>query len=475
MDEAIQFDNIPASIRKPGKYFEFNTALAVRTLAANLQSMLIVAQRLATGSVEELVPTKIFSDTEAAGYFGNGSDAHLMARAAITANPYLDLTICALDDAATATAATGSETVGGPATGPGSYKLYLANKLIEVGISSGDTAAEIAVSLVAEAANYGDLPVTLAVNGATPEQIDITAKQKGTTGNQVSIVHVISAGGVTGTTVAMSGGAVDPDTTTAFAVVFGEQYHFIAIPYVDQTAVTALREHLDDVSGPLEQRPGRGVSAQTGPLATATTLAGQINSGRISLPHLRGTRSSAMAVAAAYGAVGAYEEDPARPWNTLALDGIHAPAIADRLSRTEQEAELHNGVTPLEVGPGEVVQIVRAISTYTKDAQGITDISLLDFTTIGTLDYVRKACRERVALRFPRSKLSSRTPAKVRTEILDVLYKLEQLEIVEEVDANKDGVIVQKNLQDPNRLDAKIPTDIVNGLHVFAGRIDLLL
>jgi phage tail sheath gpL-like len=273
----------------------------------------------------------------------------------------------------------------------------------------------------------------------------------------------------------MVGGATDPDTTAAFAVIFGAQYHFIAIPYTDQTALTALRDHLDAVSGPLEQRPGRGVVAMTGSLGAATTLAGQINGGRVSLPHLRGTRSAAMIVAAAYAAVGAGEEDPARPWNTLALKGIHAPGISDRLSRTEQEAELNNGVTPLEVGPGEKVQIVRAISTYTLDPQGIADISLLDFTTIGTLDYVRKACRDRVALRFPRSKLSARTPARVRTEILDVLDKLEELEIVEEVAANKDGVIVEKSLQDPNRLDSKIPVDIVNGLHVFAGRIDLLL
>lgn len=53
--------------------------------------------------------------------------------------------------------------------------------------------------------------------------------------------------------------------------------------------------------------------------------------------------------------------------------------------------------------------------------------------------------------------------------------KLEDLEIVEEVDANKDGLIVERDLQDANRLNAKIPTDVVNGLHVFAGRIDLLL
>lgn len=121
------------------------------------------------------------------------------------------------------------------------------------------------------------------------------------------------------------------------------------------------------------------------------------------------------------------------------------------------------------------VRIVRAISTYIKDASGIEDISLLDITTIRTLDYVRKACRERISLRFPREKLSAKTPEKVKTELLDVLKKLEELEIVEEVDANKSALIVERDLQDPNRLNAKIPTDVVNGLHVFAGRIDLLL
>ena len=133
------------------------------------------------------------------------------------------------------------------------------------------------------------------------------------------------------------------------------------------------------------------------------------------------------------------------------------------------------GLTPLEVGPGDRVQIVRAISTYTRDPQGVDDVALLDITTIRTLDYVRKACRERISLRFPREKLSERTPDKVRSELLDVLYKLEELEIVEAVDANKAGLIVERDSQDVNRLDAKIPVDVVNGLHVFAGRIDLLL
>lgn len=39
----------------------------------------------------------------------------------------------------------------------------------------------------------------------------------------------------------------------------------------------------------------------------------------------------------------------------------------------------------------------------------------------------------------------------------------------------KDGLIVERDLQDVNQLNGRIPADVVNGLHVFAGRIDLLL
>ena len=88
----ISFDQIPASIRKPGKYFEFNTTNAVRTLAANSQKMLIIAQK-AEGSDAPLVPVQIYDDATAGALFGYGSQAQLMVRAAIRAYQYLDLSV----------------------------------------------------------------------------------------------------------------------------------------------------------------------------------------------------------------------------------------------------------------------------------------------------------------------------------------------------------------------------------------------
>jgi len=566
--ENISFDEIPSSIRKPGKYFEFNTKLAVRTLPQNRQEMLITAQRLAafiegasvegaglndltsggtftglvtrkvvieidaadtpdtfkwskdggktwdvstvaiTGSeqtltegititfgattghalgdkwqftayiepsVAEKVPTQLFSDVEAAEYFGYGSQVHLMAKAAIEANPYVALSACALDDAGAGVAASGAITIDATAVAAGTLTVYIGYQTAQIAVAKDDTAAEIAQALAIQMQAQASLPIMAAVDTSVAGKVNITAKNKGVVGNSIGITYTITNAAITTTIVDMASGSADPDIDDALAEVVSEQYHLIATPYNDQTSLETMRDHLDLVSGPLEQRPAVGVYGFTGALASATTLAGNVNHGRILSAYARNTKSMPLEIAAAMASILAFEEDPARPLNTLELKKIHAPSIDDRLTRTEQESCLYNGVTPLEVGPGEKVQIVRAISTYIQDAQGIDDISLLDITTIRTLDYVRKACRERVALRFPREKLSSKTPPKVKSELLDVLFKLEDLEIVEEVDANKDGLIVERDIQDPNRLNAKIPTDVVNGLHVFAGRIDLLL
>lgn len=468
----ISFAQIPSSIRKPGKYFEFNTSLAVRTLPGNLQRTLIVGQRRSSGTVAANTPVEVFSDVEAATYFGRGSIAHLMAAAALRANPYLALTVIAADDAGGGVLATGTVTISGPATGAGVLTLFVAGQQVVIAIASGDTANSIAAALKAQCDKQPDLPVVATVSSAV---VTLTAHHKGTLGNQIKVSATVTAAGAGAAIVAMASGATDPTLTSTYAAVFATGHNILISAWNDQTSLTALKAHLDSVSGPLEQRGAIGVYGHTGSLANSNTLAGQINSGRISGILVPSTVDLSYEVAAAYGAVVASEEDPARPLNTLVLAGIDPPPLANRLSRTEQESALNNGTTPSEVGPGEVVQIVRAITTYTLDPQSVPDISLLDLTTIRTLEYVRKSVRERIALRFPREKLSARTADKVRSEILDVLVKLEELEIVEEVEANKAGVIVERDSQDPNRLNARIPCDVVNGLHIFAGRIDLLL
>ena len=467
----ISFDSISSSIRKPGQYIEFNTRLAVRTLPANTQKVLILGQMLDSGTQAPLKSVSVFSADEAAIYFGYGSLAHLMVTTAIETYAYLDLTVIGISDATAGIAATGKLTITGPASAQGVVSLWVNGARIDVAVSAADTATVIAAALKTAMDNQPELPVNATVNAGV---LTLTAKNKGAAGNDIHLKAQTTASGTTAVVVAMSGGDVDPDIAPALAAVIAAGHNVIICPFSTQTALTALRTHLDFVSGPMEQRGAVAAAGWTGTLAAGTTLAASINSGRIALGWHNDSVRLPAELAAAFGARIASEEDPARPLNTLTL-ALDVTDIESRPGRTEQENALHNGLTPFEVGAGDTVQIVRAITTYTRNASGVDDVSLLDLTTIRTLDYVRKACRERIALRFPREKLSTRTPPLVESELYDVLLKLEELEIVEEVEANKAALIVERDSQDSNRLNARIPTDVVNGLHVFAGRIDLYL
>lgn len=469
----ISFDAIPASTRKPGKYFEFNTRLAVRTLPGNPQRVLLLGQRLAAGSQPALQPVDVFSDEQAGQLFGRGSQLHLMVRAAITANPYVQLTAVAMDDPETGLAAVGKLRLTGHAYNGGSLTLWLAGQRIEVPLPPSLSIQQVGRELKSVLEKLS-LPVKIATIG---NDVEFMSLHKGLVGNAIKLRCVSNIPTLKVECDSnLSGGSGIADIAAALATVAASGHQIIVCPQADSYGMMLhVRNHVESVSGPLEQRGTIGVVGWTDSLAHGIDCSKQLNSGRMSMVWHRGSYQLPCELGAAYAAVLASEEDPARPLNTLEIKGLDVPSLADQTLRTEQENALYNGLTPLEVGPGNRMQIVRAVTTYTRDPQGVEDPSLLDITTTRTLDYVRRACRERVSLRFPRDKLSARTPEKVRSEILDVLYKLEELEIIEAVDQNKDGVLVERDLQNVGMLCVKIPVDVVNGLHVIAGRIDLLL
>ena len=469
----INFEKIPASTRKPGVYAEWNTKLAVRNLPTNRQRVLLIAQHTTNlGAVSAL--TDVYSAAEVAERYGAGSQAHLMADAAIKAYANAALSIITLADHSAGVAASGKITITGNATTQGVLRVGIGNAdVLMVSVAAGDSADTVGKAVKAAIAAQPGLPVSAAEAAGV---VTITAKNKGAEGNAIRLLAACTAAGISTTVTAMASGLVNPDIAPALNAVVAEGHHIIACGINDETNLLKLRAHLDTVASPMEKRWAIGVYGQTGTLAQATTLAGRLNHGHIVSAWYRGTPSLPCELAAAFAAVMASEEDPARPLNTLALNSIGVCESKDKTMRTEQENALYNGVTPIETSPaGTQAQIVRAITTYTKTANGTADESLLDVTTVRTLIYVSRACVDRIALRFPRDKLSDRTPPRVRSELIDVLMRCEELEILERVEENLPKLIVERDLQNTGMLNCRIPSDVVNGLHVVGMVVDLYL
>jgi phage tail sheath gpL-like len=428
------------------------------------------------------MPQKIYSSEDAALYAGQGSILHLASAAALKANAYLDLTIVPIPDAA-GTDATGTIAFSdSSSTTTGTLDCWIGNRQVQVSVATGDTTATMATNLAAAIVDIQhELPVTATAAVGT---VTLVARNKGTQGNAIPVSYKkTNITGPTITVVQPTAGTTDPALTTALTNIEPAQYDNIVSCLNDSANLLLLKTHLQTVSGSLEDRPGLGYFANSFTAkATVETLCGTtLNYERLTCAYLQNTKTTERGhsleyeIAAAYAAVVAAQEDPAMPFYGATLPGIAPVDISDLLTRTEQESCLQNGVTPCENGPGSTVQLVRTITTYITNSTGIADVSMLDLPTMRTLDYTKLAIETRQALRFARAKLSSKTPAKVRSQIIDVLKQLELLEILENVEANLDGIIVEKDSIDANRLNCLIPADVVNGLAVLANRIDLIL
>lgn len=469
----ISFEQILSSTRKPGQYLEWNTKLALRNLPTNRQKVLLLAAHTASlGALTEL--TEVVSEDAIANRYGAGSQAHLMVRAALTAYANAALSLITIADHSAGVAAKGSLVISGTATSDGILRITLgAADTLLVAVNRDDTAKTVAEAAAKAINDAGSLPVTAAAADAT---VNISAKNKGTEGNSITLAATVSAAGIGAQVTALSGGDGDPDIAPALAAVAAEGHDIIVCGFNGEENLLKLRRHLETVANPYEKRWAIGIYGHSGSLAQATTLAKKLNNGFMLCAWYRGTPSLPSALAAAYGVVMASEEDPARPLNTLALPGIAVCASKDKTLRSEQESALYNGVAPVETGAdGTTARIVRAITTYVVSSNGTADESLLDVTTVRTLIYVSRAITQRIALRFPREKLNDKTAQRVRSELIDVLMRCEELEILEHVEANLDKLLVERDSQNPGMLDARIPADVVNGLHVFAAVVDLYL
>ena len=130
--------------------------------------------------------------------------------------------------------------------------------------------------------------------------------------------------------------------------------------------------------------------------------------------------------------------------------------------------------------------IERAITTYQVNSFGVADTSYLDSETLHTLAYIIRRLKSVITSKFARYKLADDgtkfgagqaivTPSIIKGEILAEYAKLEAEGIVENLDAFKKALIVERSAKDPNRINVLLPPDLVNQLRVFATLVQFRL
>jgi phage tail sheath gpL-like len=489
---SISFNEVPDG-RVPFTYIEFDNTGAQVGESVKTYKALILGQKSSSSTASANTITQIYSADDARAKFGAGSLLHELFKKWFKNNTYTDVYAGVLTDDPSAVAAVKTLTLTGTATADGTFALYVAGRLISVGVSSSETAATLAAAILTKFTSLNTtnpFPCSCSVSNAV---VTFTANWKGATGNQIDIRMNASDGdatpaGITWTVATATSGAVNPDLTSLISAMAGTQYDFLVNPYTDSTSISALLDELEDRWSASRQQECVAFMAYNDTLSNLATWGNAKNSqllctiGECDSPSPEYEWAAAFAATVAkYGSI-----DPARPFKTLKLTGIVAPSSEKQFTTTEQNSLLYDGISSWTVDASGYVCLGRVITMYQTNSDGAVDTSYLDLNTILTLAYIRYDTRTFITSKYPRHKLAGDgtkyasgqaivTPSIMKSELISRARLWEENGLVENVDTFKSGLVVERNADDVNRLDIQMTPDLINQFLIAGIQIKFIL
>lgn len=367
--------------------------------------------------------------------------------------------------------------------------MYVGRTRVQAVVVNGDDVAAVAASIKDAITADVSLPFTASSAAGV---VTLTARHKGLSGNEIPVtLNYYGFGGgevlPAGIQIAVAVGAAGtgaPVLTGAMAAMADEPFDYIGHPFNDTASVNTFATEMNDTSGRwsyARQLYGHVYTAKSGTLSELVAAGDQFNHQHITLAGYEPTTQTPVDELAAsrLARVAVFiRNDPARPTQTGELVGMLPAAKGQRFTMMEQQSLLAHGVATAYVESG-TLRIQRDVTTYKKNAYGAADNSYLDSETLHTSAYVLRRLKSVITSKYGRHKLANDgtrfgpgqavvTPAVIKGELLATYRQLERAGIVENYDLFKQYLIVERDANDPNRLNTLFPPDYINQLRVFA-------
>lgn len=492
MADNLTFMTIPVDWRVPGAYIEIDHTRAVRGLPQMPHKMLVLGQRLNTGTVAAGELTKVTRKEDGINYFGRGSMLAQQIEAALKVNPYTEFYALALDDNAAGAFASGTITITGSPTESGTLNLRIGGRPVQVGITAAQTPTQIATAIAA--AINADLDG--AVTGASAVGVvTVTARHKGLEGNDIDMrvnyyQGEVTPKGMTAAIVAMSGGTANPDVTAAITAMSTLAAYSILMGWTDAANVALLETELQLRWGGMDMRQGHMFGHKNGSYSTLSGYGSARNSPHSTFTGLNKSPTLPWVISAQFGAAVEFSgaNDPAVPFRSISLPSVMAPKESDRFNDTERNLLLHDGISTIVFDQSGAASIEQVVTTYQQNTFGMEDVSLLKLNTKWTVDYMRYAFRVGVLRDYPRHKLAGddvlnriqpgqaiATPRLIRNTLIGVAADLVRAGLLEDLDQFIKDLIVVRSSADANRVNAILPPNVVNQFDVFAASVQYIL
>ncbi len=488
----VSFNTIPADNRVPLFYAEMDNSAA--NTAQDSAPSLLIGMALPESDMPlnqlMIMPSKDLAKKMA----GRGSQLARMVEAYRQVDPFGELWVIAVPD--NGEVASGTITITGAATDAGTVNLYVGTRKVQVTVATGDTGDQVAQAMLSIINNNPDLPVTAEYQTTSAGEVQgtviLSAVNSGPVGNNIPLTlnyYGTASGeeipaGLSIQTGKMSGGAGDPDLSQAIAAMGDEPFDYIGLPFSDANSLQLMSVEMNDSAGRwsyIRQLYGHVYTAKTGSLSELVAFGDSLNNQHITIAGYEEEVQTCVDELVAYRLARDavfLRIDPARPTQTGELTGALPAPTGKRFTITEQQSLLTHGIATAYTESG-VLRIQRDITTYKTNTYGVADNSYLDSETLHTSAYVLRRLKSIITSKYGRHKLANDgtrfgpgqaivTPAVIRGELGSTYRQLEREGIVENFDLFQKYLIVERNANDPNRLDVLFPPDYVNQLRVFA-------
>ena len=489
----ISFANIPANWRLPLYWVEIDPSKA--GLPVIRQPALLVGMKNTAGTGAADVAVPIGTQAQADQRFGIGSHLANMFKAFFRNNFAHEVWGLPVAEPVAGTPATGTITVTtAPPVEAGTIHLYVAGEHVGINIGASDTPTTIAAAIADAINDDENLPVSAV---AAVGVVTVNCKFKGTQGNEIDLrdSYYGRIGGEElppGVTLAYSGmgqlagGAGVPVFTNAIANLGERNFEYVALPFTDTTSLLAWEFEFGFSDsgrwGWMRQLYGHIFSAKLAAYADLVTFGETRNTAQTSIMAVEiDSPTPGYEWAAAYTAKAArgLVNDPARPLQTLALEGCKPAPLHEQFSLAENNNLAGIGLATQAVTAVGNPMILRETTTYQLNLYGQSDDAYELVTTMATLARLFRNQRHAITTKYPRHKLANDgtrfgpgqaivTPGIIKGELVAQYRQDEYVGLVEDVRNFKRHLLVERDPNNPNRVNVLYPPDLINQLRVFA-------
>ncbi len=486
----MRFNTIPGNIIAPIFTFEVSSGGQFE----NSARMLLIGHKTAAGSAALDTPVMCSTTLEARQLFGAGSMLDDMVRVARKNAPAQE--IWCLPATETGTAEVRSITLNAVPAAGGLGVIEIAGEPITVTIAAGDDKNAVAAALAAAVNAYynpfteASLPYTATAALAV---VTLTARHKGAALSDIDIAVPVLTGAnaFSGNAVVatVTAGVGSPDLSAALAALGDDPFDWIAAPFGDAGNVGRYKALLSDVAGRWawsRQIYGHVFYPATDSVANLTTaglaqddrhltLIPRPAAGLIPQPSWQWVSAYAARLVPwlADGSTG----NVSRNQTGLALEGIAPPRDRSKwYGYATRDAFLRSGVSTWSVDQAGRVLVDKAI-TMQRTTLGVPDSTFRDVQKIGQLVYALRKFRTELTIEHgqkaladdnPGNVLAVSTPRDIAATFMHAYQAMVLTGVLENADEAAKRLRVERNADNPNRVDIYAPLDTVNPLDIIA-------